>query len=292
MSGRVEIGSGALTAEIDLVGAELCSLKDADGREYITDGDPRWWAHHAPLLFPIIGELAGGRYRTGGREYRMGRHGFARGSRFELVAHEAGRATFRLTDSEETRATYPFAFALEVHFALVGTTLSVCATVRNRGAEEMPFSLGFHPGFAWPLPGGGDRLDHRIIFVHAEPQPIRRLTPDGLVDGSAASPVEGRVLAPTPDMFAHDALVWDEIASRSVRFEGDGGRPSLRIDFPDALQLGIWQKVGAPFLCIEPWQGLADPAGFAGELRDKPGIVRLPAGEERSFRMDVTVEPA
>ena len=79
--GWITIASDALTATINRLGAELWSLRDRDGRELMTDADPAYWTGHAPLLFPIIGEVAGGRYQLQGRDYGLNRHGFSRRAR-------------------------------------------------------------------------------------------------------------------------------------------------------------------------------------------------------------------
>jgi galactose mutarotase-like enzyme len=285
----VTITDGALTARINALGAELWSLADAHGREYMTDADPRWWTGHAPLLFPIVGALNGGIYRLGSRRYALPKHGFARTSLFAVDQLRPDSARFRLRDSAETRACFPFAFELEIAFALAGQALEVRATVRNTGPDPMPFSFGFHPAFAWPLPDGGAKAAHRVVFERDEPEPIRRIDPASatLLPQPEATPVVGNVLAPDADMFERDALIWDSLTSRALSFIGDG--PAVDIAFPDCPYLGIWQKPGAPFLAIEPWHGFNDPQRFAGDFRDKPGIVELAPGQERSFRMDVTV---
>jgi galactose mutarotase-like enzyme len=293
MAELATISSGELTARINPLGAELWSLTDRNGREYMTDADPAFWTGHAPLLFPIIGMLNGGVYRLGDRTYALPKHGFARTSRFACA--EAGDAAvrFSLTDTEETRAAYPFAFALEVAFRLNGWTLRVAATVANRGSDAMPFSFGFHPAFAWPLPGGAAKDVHRITFAQAEPEPIRRIDPPSglLLPDPRPTPIEGRTLHPRAALFEPDALIWDRLQSRAVTFGAEGGA-CLDVSFPDAPMLGVWQKPGAHYLCIEPWQGLADPIGYEGDFRDKPGMVTLPAGEEWGFRMEITVHPA
>lgn len=292
MTDLLSISSGDFTARISPLGAELWSLADRDGREYMTDADPAYWTGHAPVLFPIVGALNEGRYRLGEVAYELPRHGFARHSLFACVDHGESDATFRLTDNDETRRAYPFAFTLDMTFRLDGATLRMTAAVRNRGDEAMPFSFGFHPAFAWPLPGGAAKEAHRVVFAKDEPHPIRRIDPSSglLLPGAQSSPVAGRTLAPDAALFEGDALIWDELGSRALRFGAPGGA-SLDIAFPDMPMLGIWQKPGAGYLCIEPWQGIADPAGFAGDFRDKPGVVSLPRGASRSFRMDVTVSP-
>ena len=284
------IGSGDLTARINPFGAELWSLTDALGREFMTDADPAFWGGHAPLLFPIVGALNGDRYLLDGQDFALPKHGFARNSLFEVIEADESRARFRLTDSDETRAVYPFAFALEVEFHLTGMTLHMATTVRNTGNASLPFSFGYHPAFAWPLPGGSEKADHVIVFAEPEPQPIRRIDPSSglLLSEAFETPVEGHHLELDAALFEPDAMIWDAPTSRSLTFGTPGGS-QLAIAFPDTPMLGIWQKPGARYLCIEPWQGHADPVGYAGDFRSKPGIVELEPGASRSFRMDVTV---
>lgn len=288
----ISIASGDLTARINPDGAELWSLTDGQGREYMTDADPAFWTGHAPLLFPIVGSLNGDACRVKGRTFELSRHGFARHSHFELADSDAASACFRLTDSAGTRTFYPFAFVLEMAFRLEGWTLHMEASVSNPGDEPLPFSFGYHPAFAWPLPGGAAKEAHRIAFEKDEPQPIRRLDgPTGLVlPDPQHTPVEGNVLVPDAEQFEADAMIWDSLSSRSLTFGAPGGS-SLAIAFPDTPLLGIWQKPGAHYICIEPWQGIADPMGFTGDFEEKPGIVLLEPGAKRSFRMDVTVQP-
>jgi galactose mutarotase-like enzyme len=286
----VSITSGALTARINPLGAELWSLTDGEGREYMTDADPAFWTGHAPLLFPIVGALNQGRYRLGNATYALSKHGFARQSHFAVIEQDLSSVRFRLRDDAATRAVYPFAFTLDVVFRIEAATLHVEAQVTNAGEAPMPFSFGYHPAFAWPLPGSAAKADHRVVFEHEEPQPIRRIdAPSGLLLAEAfPTPVVARDLAPDAALFEPDALIWDHLASRSVRFGAPGGG-SLDIAFPDTPMLGIWQKPGAAYLCIEPWQGIADPVGFEGDFRDKPGVITLPVGDTHSFRMDITV---
>lgn len=286
----VTISSGDLSARIAPLGAELWSLADRAGREYMTDADPAFWTGHAPILFPIVGALSGGRYRLDGREYALPKHGFARHSLFEVVETAPDRARFRLRDSDETRKVYPFAFVLELEFLLEAMSLHMTAAVTNAGGEAMPFSFGYHPAFAWPLPGGAAKADHTIAFEQGEPQPIRRIDmATGLVmPEPVATPVEGHLLTPDAAQFEADALIWDRLASRALTFGAPGGA-QLAVAFPDTPMLGIWQKPGANYLCIEPWQGMADPLGYTGDFRAKPGVLSLEPGASRSFRMDVSV---
>ncbi|MET0369890.1 MAG: aldose 1-epimerase family protein [Sphingobium sp.] len=290
MEDSIEITSCTLSASISPLGAELWSLADADGRQLMTDADPRWWTGHAPLLFPFVGRSRGDVYRYEGREFAMPQHGFARHTAFALIEQTAEAATFRLEADRQTRIAYPFDFRLDMRFALAGATLMMTATVTNRGEATMPFSFGYHPAFAWPLPYGGAAEDHRIVFESPEPAPVRKVgdEPGLIAIETAPSPVEGDTLVPTHAIFAGDALIWDDLASRSL-FWGVPGRTRLKIDFPDTPWLGLWQKPGAHYLCVEPWAGMADLVGFEGDVWDKQGIMCLLPGDTRRFRMDVSV---
>lgn len=289
MNDAVVITNGELTARIDPLGAELVSLCDASGAQWLTDADPAFWTGHAPLLFPIVGRLAGDALRVDGREYPMKQHGFARRMEWDVVGAGADGVTFRLRDNAATRAAFPFGFEIAVLYILEEFTLSAVVRVSNPGDAPLPFSFGFHPAFAWPLPGGGSKSGHSIIFDQPEPQDICRLNADGLLAGGESTPLDGRDLALDPALFAADALIWDRLASRRIEYRSATG-PWLEATF-NLPHLGIWQKPGANFICIEPWQGHADPAGFAGEFAEKPGVVLLPPGAEHSLRMDVTIHP-
>ncbi len=289
MTDLITIANDHLTAQINPLGAELTLLRDADGRELMTNADPAFWTGHAPILFPVVGRPYRDVIRVDGTEYPMKQHGFGRRMVFEIVASSADAVTFRLTDSDETRVHYPFAFALEIAFQLIDATLSVDVAVRNTGDGVLPASFGFHPAFAWPLPYGESRSDHRIVFSADEPDALRMIADDGTIaEGERPSPLEGRTLALRDALFEKDALVWDSVRSDSVAYGAPTGS-QLRIDFPDTPKLGIWTKPGAAYVCVEPWHGIADPEGYDGEFRDKPGVFAVAAGDTKSIAMSVTL---
>jgi galactose mutarotase-like enzyme len=285
----ITIAGDALTAAIDPCGAELSSLRDAGGRELMTDADPRFWSGRAPILFPVVGRPAGDVIRVDGVAYPMKQHGFARHRDFTVVDRDADRVTFRLTDDARTRVQYPFAFRLDVAFRVEGATLSIDVTVANRGDVPLPASFGFHPAFAWPLPYGRARADHRITFSAEEPDALRAIAADGTIAaGTRPSPLAARTLVLRDALFEADALVWDHVRSDRVTY-GAGDGPALEIAFPDTPMLGIWTKPGAQYVCVEPWHGIADPQGYAGDFRDKPGVFAVAPGASKRIGMSVTL---
>ena len=280
----VSINTSHLRAAISPLGAELVSLQDSKSADYLWNGDPSWWPSHAPLLFPIVGEVNGGVLTVDGRSYPIGRHGFARRSIFEVIESEVARCRFRLCANEATRAQYPFEFALDLDYEIIERQLHIRAIVENVGAGIMPVSMGFHPAFRWPLRAGVPKEAYAIHFDQVEDRPIRRLANGLLAADAIPSPVHGKWLGLRDDLFAHDALIFDQLKSRRVRYSASTG-PSIDIHFEGMPHLGIWSKLGAGFVCIEPWQGLASPEDFHGELRDKPGMILVPAGTSKHFEI-------
>jgi galactose mutarotase-like enzyme len=291
MSDWITIRSTALSATIDPLGAQLSVLRDAADRDLQWQGDPAVWAGRAPLLFPIVGMLAGGRYRTGGQSFALSRHGFARGRRFAVTDAGPTSVTFRLTADAQSLSVYPFQFELEVNFSIEAASLAVTSWIRNRGEIDMPASLGYHPALRWPLPYGEDRAAHFIEFECDEPAPVRRLDANGLLlPQHFPTPVEHRRLTLRDELFAADALIFDQLVSRSVTYGSEVG-PRIAVSFPGVPYLGVWSKPGAQFICIEPWQGLSDPQGFSGEFKDKPGSISVPPGAARAVGMTITLLP-
>jgi galactose mutarotase-like enzyme len=287
----VILNSDDVTAEIDPLGAQLSALRDREGRDLLWGGDPAVWNGRAPLLFPIVGALAGGVYRLGADVRPLSRHGFARGRIFDVVESRDDTATFKLRADVATLDIYPFHFELLVRFALNGATLSVAVDVRNEGDAQMPASFGFHPAFRWPLPYGRPRAGHFIEFECDEPTPVRRLDAAGLLTPeSHATPIVGRRLVLADELFKDDVIILDQVRSRRVTYGADDG-PRLEVSYPDSPYLGIWTKPQAGFICIEPWHGVADPEGFSGDFTAKPGVFSVAAGAAARIEMAITLRP-
>lgn len=286
-----DLANDALSISINEFGAELSSLRDGAGRELLWQGGPEW-KRRAPVLFPIVGRLPGDRLVTGGRTYRMTQHGFARDQQFRAERLGESCIGFTLVDNEETREQFPFAFRLQLRFGLAGNVLTVEYELENPGPSVLRASLGGHPGFRWPLPGARSRAGHRIVFEREETAPVRRISKKGLLLAEPVpTPVENGVLELRDELFADDAIIFDRLASRSVRYSAPGA-PAIAIAFPDFPLLGVWSKSPGEFVCIEPWFGMTTPKGFEGDYADRPGQLALEPGQSRNLVQTITVEPA
>ena len=275
-----------LVAVIAAQGGELQSICTAGGRELLWQAGPPW-PRHAPVLFPIVGRLAGDTLLQDGVAYRMTQHGFARDRRFRFIAQDARSCRLLLEDDAQSRAIYPFAFRLEIEYRIEGSTLSVGYTLFNPSAQVLPASLGAHPAFLWPLDGDVRADAHEIVFAEAEPGPIRRVRDGLLRQAPEPTPIRGRHLALNQALFDDDAMILEAPASQSLRYGVPDG-PALLIGWSGFGQLGLWAKAGAGFLCVEPWSGLASPEGFDGEFATKPHLMLIPPGEARRASWSLT----
>jgi len=280
--------SGAIVATIKADGAELCSLKNAEGLELLWQAGPEW-ARHSPVLFPIVGRVKNDEYRHRGKTYPMKQHGFARDFRFDWVEQNVTSCRLALVDNDTTRTQYPFAFRLELSYAVDKSDLTMGFDVINTGDETLPASVGAHPGFNWPLLPGLAKEAYSLTFADNEPAPIRRLEGGLLRAKPEPSPVHGKTLALAKHLFVGDAIIMDSVASSSVRYAADRG-PSIDVSWQGFRELGVWSKPsGAPFVCIEPWHGYVSPAEFDGEFTDKPGLMHIAPGEKRTLSYRVRV---
>jgi galactose mutarotase-like enzyme len=290
MSQLVTIGNGQLTAIIAAKGAEIQSLVPADGRDVMWTGDADVWPWHAPNLFPIVGALANDELVHDGQHYPMKQHGFLRHSVCEVLEAGPEACAFRLVDNPDTHEQYPFAFALTITYRIEGDRLGCAFSLHNPDSVPLYASIGIHPGFRRPL-GNTARDAHVVLFDKPEPAPIRRLGGRTLAPDPRPTPVEGRVLHLKDSLFDEDAVIFDKLASRRITYGAPGG-PAVEIDFADFPDLGIWAKPGiAPFVCLEPWQGMASPEGFAGDFAEKPGVVSLAPGATREWRYSIRILP-
>ena len=285
---RHVIQSGGIAATIKADGAELCSLKTAEGLELLWQAGPEW-PRHAPVLFPIVGQLNNDRLTHQGKTYSMMKHGVARDQRFEWVERSAASCRLVLNDTAETRARYPFAFRLTIAYEVGESDLEVSLEITNTGKEVLPASIGGHPAFNWPLLPELAKEAYSLTFSDEERAPIRRLA-DGLMRARPEpNPIQGKTLKLCESLFDDDAIILDRLASKSVRFAADRG-PSIEMSWEGFPQLGVWSKLGGTaFLCIEPWHGFASPVDFDGEFCDKPGLMHFAPAEQRTFRYRISV---
>ena len=271
-------------------GAELCGVYDkARGAERIWTADPAIWNRHAPLLFPFVGKVIDGKYRYNGREYAMKtQHGFARDMDFACVGGTADSVTHCLTDDAHTREIYPFPFRLTVCHRLSGNRLTVQWTVENTGEGRMYFCIGGHPGFL--LPEGVRKEDCFIRFPGAQALRYINANPAGFAVTDAVKTLalnDGRAGYQTD---IPDTWIFEDGQVKVVGIDTPDGRPFVTISCEQFPMLAVWANPEGPFICLEPWFGRCDDAGFTGTVDQKKAVQALEAGEQREISYFVDFE--
>ncbi len=286
----VILDDGVLHLEVAPLGAEMRSMqRHGSPFEYLWQGDPTVWSHRAPHLFPIVGRLKSDAFMYEGRTFRLGQHGFARDRMFAVAEATGTTATFVLQDDAATLACFPFHFRLVVAYRLDRGAVEIAYEVENPGDVEMPFSIGAHPGFRCPVTDREQAGGYVLDFERPETAD-RFIVEDGLVSTRGEFALRGESVLPLgPGVFDRGALVFKDLVSRRARLVGRTPGPGVDLGFEGFPYFGVWSKPGAPFVCLEPWCGIADAPDATGHLEDKEGIVRLPPGS--TFTRALSIRP-
>lgn len=281
-----------LSLTVDTLGAQMMSLRSADGVEYLWQGDPAYWEDRAPVLFPFIGRLTNNSYRYNGKTYPMGIHGFAAESEFSLVEQGDGRLVLKMDSTIATLTRYPFDFSLQITYALQGDTVQVTYQVRNLSDETMPFGIGGHPGFNVPLLPDERFEDYELEFSGAC-QPDRvGFTPAVYLSGQdTAYPLdEGRRLPLRHALFNEDAVILKNMA-REVTLRSKVSGRGVCVSYPHMPYLGIWHwpNTDAPYVCIEPWSSLPSRQDVVEEFTCKSDLIQLPPNKTYKNTWTITL---
>jgi galactose mutarotase-like enzyme len=279
----ISLSNAEISIQIKSLGAELCSLKSITNKEYIWEGNPEFWGKHSPVLFPIVGTLKNNTYFHNEKEYHLSRHGFARDMEFTLVEKTENSATFSIQSNSETLKNYPFEFELQMHYSLINTTLEIAYSVINKSDNRIPFSIGAHPAFALP----GNFEDYSLDFEKVEPLKYTLLENDLVSKQTETLHTDSNKVPLTYELFKRDALIFKKLQSNSLTIV-EKEKPILKVHFEDFPSLGIWTKVDAPFICIEPWFGYSDTVESTGNLFEKEGVIVLDSND--TFQAKFSIE--
>lgn len=281
-----------IVLEIDSLGAEMKKLiLKKDNKNYLWHGDEKYWGRTAPVLFPIVGRLKDDRYSYNDQEYKMTQHGFARDNEFQIVDQNEKSLTYALEESVETLKKYPFKFRLEIKYTLKGNSLKVDYKVINRDQKKLYFSIGAHPAFYWPLEKNEKKEDYYLEFEKKE-NADRYLLESGLLNHKKEKTInDSKIVKLQPDIFEDDALVFKNLKSEQITLKSSKSARKVRMKFEKFSYLGIWsQSAEAPFICLEPWHGIADSVDSSGKIEEKEGIKNLKAGAYFESKYSITIE--
>ena len=278
-----EIKNSFISAKIDSFGAQLNSLKKVDNNlEYIWQANSKYWNRHAPILFPIVGRLKEDSYFYKNQKYSMTQHGFARDCEFELIEKDDDYLNFRLKSSDKTLEIYPFFFFFDIFYELMENRLIVSYRVKNKTNGEMFFSIGAHPAFNWPL-GNEEKNDCFFEFENIKNTKRYYLNDKGLFYKTENLEIEDNKIVLNEELFKNDALVFNDFNIKEVTFKNSKNKNYVKLEFEKFPYLGLWSKPsGAPFICIEPWFGVADEENSNQKLEEKKAMITLQKDESFS----------
>ena len=287
----VTLKNGALTARIASKGAELLSLVKNE-TEYMWQKDPAFWGKTSPVLFPIVGNLRNDQVTFGGKSYSMAKHGLCRAVEFTVESVSDTDAAFSYSYNEETLTHYPYRFKLILSYHLSETGISIIYTVENLDDKSIDYCFGAHPGFNVPLEKGGAFEDYCIEFSEKEPDgcPVfdfenNQINMENRVDFMKGS----KKLMLRYNYFDNDALVFDKVRSDSVKLYSTKNGGGVEVAFGDFDFVAFWTpiKMNAPFLCIEPWCGMAVCSDEGDTFEEKRGVKHLEIGRKQSYHMTI-----
>ena len=278
------ISNDKLTVGVCDLGAELWSVKSADGCEYIWQGDKKYWGDRAPTLFPICGKLCGGKYTFEGKEYNMGGHGFAKKLVFDKKEQSDSSITLSLSANEETKKVYPFDFTLEITYTLNGNSLSVEANIINTGDSILPATFGAHPGFNAPLSEGLTFEDYYFEFSEECYPNQLTILENAMFAGTTEALVleDDKKLRLSHELFKIDGIFMNRIADE-ITLKSDKDTRFVTVKYSGFPYLGIWQEYAddTPFICVEPWCGLPDYEGLSRDIMKKNDMFHIKSGCEK-----------
>lgn len=288
---RVELKRGGYAAAVNTMGGELVSFRDEQGTEYIWGGDPGSWKGQNPNLFPVVGSLMDGKVRVDGETYEMARHGFARVSEFTVAEQGEDYVVMELRQSPETLARYPFEFVFRVRHQLIDHGFYTRFEVRNPGQKDLLFCVGGHTGINCPLRAGERFEDYRLVFDQVEDaqslvpsaQGYRSARREPMLDYTDTIALDHAVF----DRL--DTIIFEGLRSKGVTLRHKDGDRGVHMDFGEFPMVAFWTapNANAPYICLEPWHGCAAEEGESGELADKPHIIRLAPGGEKTLKYTV-----
>ena len=288
------LSNSILTVQIAEHGAELQSIKK-DGKEYLWQGDAKFWGRRSPVLFPIVGRVWNNKYRHAGNTYEIGQHGFTRDMDFKLTYKEDKGAVYWLESTPDTLGKFPFPFRLLVGYLLEENKITVKWRVENLGAMDMYFQIGAHPAFYFPEFDAATK--DRGFFVFDRKSDLEYIMP---TEKGCVSP-ERHVLKLNKEglmpidihTFDCDTYIFDNKQLKKITLLDKKKKPHISLEFNSPL-VALWSPTkthpDCPFVCIEPWYGRCDSVGYSGELKDREWIQKLEPKETFDVEYKIIIE--
>lgn len=280
---RTKLSNEMISIEVFNIGAELIELKNnATNLNYLWNGNKLFWGSSSPLLFPIVGSINDTTLRFKGKLYKLGNHGFARKSYFKLISKTKKSLKYLLTSNEETLRQYPYHFELYLIYTIHENEVNIKYIVKNIDKKKMYFQIGAHPGFNCPINCQLSFSDYYLTFNKEETS--KRLffnTENKIIsDKEDIGLNNSKILPLKHNDFYEGAQIYKDIKSNILTLQSDLDEAYVKLTSYNLPNLILWQTKDAPFICIEPVNGMADTDEYTGSFIKKRPMISLLPDEE------------
>ncbi len=273
-------------------GCELSEIKSIkSGQQFLHDGNEKFWLFHAPVLFPIVGRNKDDMFKVFGKQYPIGKHGFARTSPFTLEKVSESEIRGTLNYNEETLTSFPFKFSLIISHKLIDNKVVTSLNVKNNDSIEMPFGIGGHPALKCPINDTLNFTDYYLEFEENETANMSIIEPEfGFFTGETVPFLKNEnKINLNYDLFKIDAVTFTDLKSKKVILKSDKSTENVVFEYKNFPYIAFWTKKDAPFVCVEPWFTHGDFIDYTGEHDKKNGMLKLSPKETFNCEYSFTI---
>lgn len=281
-----EISNKFLTVTLSDMGGEMQSVKLL-GEDRLWRGDSAFWKYHAPFLFPIVGRLNENQAVIKGGKYAMNQHGLNRIALHQMVEKSESSITFCFSSDSETLKAFPYEFELYTKYTLIGKKVEIIVTIKNKNDVALPCSVGAHPAFPIDLHEGDTLENYEVVFEDEETGLTQLLVSDaGLYCGEKAC--DKIQVVEIDEKSLNGTIIYKDFKSNWVSLVRKETGEKVSSFLGGHELIAFWKGDNAPFLCLEPWNGIADPDGYTGDFEKKPYIEKI--DDEKSYDFSIKFE--
>lgn len=278
-----------LTVTVSERGAEMMSIQ-ANGKEYLWNGNPAFWQNRAPVMFPVNVRFRGDSLTYNNKKYTMPFMGIVK-DMILPVKSGSDKMTFTMNSNDSiTQNHYPFPFTLNISYSLHKNRLRVGFVLKNTGDKIMYYALGAHPGFQIQLNDSLKRDNYEISFTGKPVTLIRTKVKTGLLLHEKAEFLKNENSIILSDKRIENTGHYFE--NHGVKEIGLGYRnqkPFIMLNTGNFPNINIWSPSGVPFVCLEPMVSHHDYIDSPSDITEKSHLVSLKPGKKSKYYFEIII---
>ncbi|MFI3238689.1 MAG: hypothetical protein R3Y47_11825 [Lachnospiraceae bacterium] len=273
-----EIKSEELTVKINTLGAEMISVVDTKGNEYIYQPSDIWIGQ-AKNQFPNVAIAKDDYAIMKGEKHPIHQHGFLKIMELEATEISEKEISFSLKSNDATRVYYPYEFEFVIRFLIEGNQIKETYEVYNKDADTMYFGVSCHTGFN---AGEGSYIDMGKNTSLIE---LLRPKQHNLMSGEeAAFTMEDGKVPVNVEYLGAGARILRNFEEKCITLNNPALHTAVELEFSDFPVLTLWSTADAKeFVCMMPWHALPDYFDTNHIFEEKKGNISLEAGKSFSL---------